>query len=65
MEADKSAVLLEGILETLKLIYGSFETQDQRWKELEKKLDGLERDRKTASMVDAPKGKPVVFNATV
>ena len=39
MDSEKSAALLEGILETLKSINGNFAAQEKRWKWLEERLD--------------------------
>jgi hypothetical protein len=55
MSGDTSAALLEGILETLKLIHGDIEAQDKRWRQLEERTNRIESRRRTAA-ADAPDG---------
>ena len=41
MEAERSAALLESILETLKSINSGLESQEKRWQWLERRLGAL------------------------
>jgi hypothetical protein len=56
MGGDTPAALLEGILETLKLIHGDFDAQEKRWRWLEEKLDGPEYSSQRATTVDKSVG---------